>query len=74
MNRPTTDWDELGRYVAAFRRHKVRFSFNTDGPEMLRTTLREELKFVVSHGWVTKAELAQCGEWAREASFISDAA
>ena len=62
--------DELGRYIATFRKHKVRFSFNTDGPEMLQTTLRDELRSVIARGWVSKSELAQCGEWAREASFV----
>ncbi len=35
------DADELGEYIATFKRHKVRFCFNTDGPEMLETTLRD---------------------------------
>jgi len=48
----------------------VRFSFNTDGPEMLQTTLRDELRIAVNAGIVTKDELVQCGSWAREASFI----
>jgi adenosine deaminase len=62
--------DELGEFIAAFKRHKVRFSFNTDGPEMLQTTLRDELKLAVRSGWVTKEELAQRGEWAKAASFV----
>jgi len=52
----------------------VRFSFNTDGPEMLQTTLREELRFAVKSEWVTQEELAQCGEWAQQASFVQRAA
>jgi len=65
------DADELGEYIAIFKKHKVRFSFNTDGPEMLETTLRDELRLAVRNGWVTKEELAQCGAWAKEASFLS---
>jgi adenosine deaminase len=64
--------EQLGEYVAAFKKHKVRFSFNTDGPEMLQTTLRDELRFAVKSGWVTRDELSRCGEWAREASFVKD--
>jgi adenosine deaminase len=64
------DADELGEYIATFKKHKIRFSFNTDGPEMLETTLREELRLAVRNGWVTKEELAICGGWAREASFV----
>ena len=64
------DADELGEYIAIFKKHKVRFSFNTDGPEMLETTLRDELRLAVRSGWVTKDELAECGAWAKEASFL----
>src|SRR5438309_159247 len=64
------DADELGEYIAVFKKHKVRFSFNTDGPEMLETTLRDELRLAVRSGWVTKEELAECGAWAEEASFL----
>ena len=62
--------EQLGEYIAAFKRHKVRFSFNTDGPEMLQTTLRDELKLAVRSGWVTKEELVHHGEWAKAASFV----
>ena len=68
--RVVRDVEELGQLIGVFRKHKVRFSFNTDGPEMLRTTLREELRFAVRSGLVSKEELAQCGEWALEASFL----
>jgi len=62
--------EELGEYIGIFKKHKVRFSFNTDGPEMLQTTLRDELRFAVRSGWVTKEDLATQGEWARTASFV----
>lgn len=63
--------EQLAQFIATFKKHKVRFSFNTDGPEMLQTTLREELKLAVRSGWVDKDELAERGAWAREASFLS---
>ncbi len=62
--------DELRRFITTFRRSKVRFSINTDGPEMLRTTLRDELKAAVRAGFVSKDELRQLGAWALEASFV----
>ncbi len=62
--------EQLGGYIAAFKKHKVRFCFNTDGPEMLQTTLRDELRLAVRSGWVTKEELAERGEWANAASFV----
>jgi adenosine deaminase len=66
------DAEELAAFIDVFRRHKVRFSFNTDGPEMLQTTLRDELRTAVRLGLVSREELAQCGQWAREASFVRD--
>ena len=64
------DAEELRGFIATFRKHKVRFSFNTDGPEMLRTTLRDELRSAVRNSFVSKDELKQCGQWALEASFL----
>ncbi len=68
--RVVKDAEELAGYLAVFRKHKVRFNLNTDGPEMLQTTLRDELRAAVRSGLVSREELAQCGQWAREASFI----
>jgi adenosine deaminase len=62
--------EELGKFIAVFKKHRVRFSFNTDGPEMLQTTLRDELSFAVRSGWVTREDLAEQGEWAHAASFV----
>jgi adenosine deaminase len=62
--------EELAEFISVFKKHKVRFSFNTDGPEMLQTTLRDELRFAVRSGWVTKEDLVEQGEWARAASFV----
>src|SRR5213594_50418 len=72
--RVVKDANELRDFVHVLREEKVRFSFNTDGPEMLQTTLRDELRFAVRHGLVTQDELALCGAWAREASFVRDRA
>jgi len=64
------DLDELREFIAVFRKYKVHFSFNTDGPEMLQTTLRDELKLAVRANLVSRDELEQCGTWARESSFL----
>lgn len=69
--RVVRDVEQLREFVEVFRRTGVRFSFNTDGPEMLQTTLRDELQMMVGAGVVTKAELSRCGDWAREASFVA---
>src|SRR5438128_7845706 len=63
------DLDELRDVIAVFRKHKVHFSFNTDGPEMLQTTLRDELKLAVRANLVSREALDQCRERACEAPF-----
>ncbi len=68
--RVVKDIAELRDIMRTFVKAGVRFSFNTDGPEMLQTTLRDEVRFAVKNGLVTSDELARCGEWAREASFV----
>ncbi len=70
QTRVVKDVNELREIVGVFRKEKVRFSFNTDGPEMLQTTLRDELKLAVRAELVSREELAQMGEWARQASFV----
>lgn len=70
--RVVKDIHELREILKVFRKTGVRFSLNTDGPEMLQTTLRQELKLAVRAGLISKEELARCGEWAREASFVRD--
>lgn len=62
--------EELRGFIATFRKHKVRFNINTDGPEMLRTTLRDEMRGAVRSGLISADEVHQCGQWAREASFL----
>ncbi len=63
------DADELGRYIATFKKHKVRFSFNTDGPEILQTTLRDVVRAAPGAG-MTRGQAAIlrfgliCAAWA----------
>ncbi|CAN5248831.1 adenosine deaminase [soil metagenome] len=68
--RVVRDLDQLAGYVRALRDNGVRFSFNTDGPEMLGTTLRDELRLAVRAAMVSKEELVDCGRWALESSFV----
>src|SRR5256714_5671275 len=65
------DADELGEDIAAFKKHKVRFSFHTDGPERRGTTLLDQRRPAGRTRSVTKEELVECGAWAKEASFLA---
>ena len=41
--RVVSGWDEFRWIFDTFRQHRVRFTINTDGPEMLKTYIRDEL-------------------------------
>jgi adenosine deaminase len=61
---------EFGRIVATFLRTGVRFTINTDGPEMYRTNVHKEQELLRKAGILTPEAIATCNRWAFEASFI----
>jgi len=62
--------DELRTIIRAFLDNGVRFTINTDGPEMYRTSVVREEEFLLAHDIMSEKELAQCMEWAFEGTFI----
>jgi adenosine deaminase len=69
--RVVSGWDELRWMFDTFRRHHVRFTINTDGPEMLKTYIRDELTTLGRLGILSVEEQLQAAEWARQASFVA---
>ena len=53
-----------------FIENGVRFSIATDGPEMMRTHLRDELDLLLRIGALTQEELAEANERGHDASFV----
>ncbi len=51
----------------------VRTTLNTDDPGVMDIHLMDECRNVMSHLGITLETLAQCNDWAREASFIPQA-
>lgn len=62
--------DELRSIIRAFIGSGVRFTINTDGPEMYRTSVVKEEEFLLAHDIMSKKELGQCMKWAFEGTFI----
>lgn len=60
----------LKKAVRTLLKNKVRFTINTDGPEMYRTNIHKEQEFLVKNRILTHKEIAKCTRWAFEASFI----
>jgi adenosine deaminase len=50
--------------------HGVKYTINTDGPEMLRTYIRDELATLGRLAILSVEEQQQVAEWARQASFV----
>ncbi len=61
---------ELKLALRTLLKHKVRFTINTDGPEMYMTNIYKEQEFLKKEGILNSREIAQATKWAFEASFI----
>ena len=70
--RVVKDWDEFRWIFDQFRRNDVRYTINTDGPEMLKTYMRDELATLGRLGILSAEEQRQAVDTARQASFVSN--
>lgn len=61
---------ELKSIIRTLLRNKVKFTINTDGPEMYRTNIYKEQEFLKKERILTAQEIARCSKWAFESSFI----
>jgi adenosine deaminase len=66
-------WDEFRWIFDTFRKNGVRYTINTDGPEMLKTYMRDELATLGRLDILSVEEQQQVVDWAREASFVQGA-
>ncbi len=62
--------DELRETLRAFVDHGVRFTIATDGPEMMRTHLRDEFELLLRIGALGEDEIAEANARGHEASFV----
>jgi adenosine deaminase len=62
--------DEIRETFRAFVDAGVPFTIATDGPEMMRTHLRDELELLERIGALTADELAEAGARGHEVSFV----
>jgi adenosine deaminase len=69
--RVVAGWDEMRWILSTFKQHGVRFTINTDGPEMLKTYIRDELSSLGRLGILSVEEQQLAAEWARQASFVA---
>jgi adenosine deaminase len=62
--------DALRDTIRAFKDAEVAFTIATDGPEMMRTHLRDEFELLLRLGALDEKELADANRRGHEASFV----
>jgi adenosine deaminase len=70
LTRALDDEDALRETVRTFADRGVAFTIATDGPEMMRTHLRDELQLLLTVAALTEADLGAVNARGHEASFI----
>jgi adenosine deaminase len=68
--RVVSGWEEFRWIFDTLRRNEVRFTINTDGPEMLKTYLRDELTQLGRLGILSLEDQRLVAETAMAASFV----
>ena len=68
--RVVSGWDEFRWILDTFRRNQIRFTINTDGPEMLKTYIRDELAMLGRLGILSLEEQEEVARTAMQASFV----
>ncbi len=68
--RVVKDVEALRRVFHSLRSHRVTFTINTDGPEMLKTNLRGEIDFLLRERILDVSEVLEANRAAFKASFI----
>jgi adenosine deaminase len=68
--RVVSGWDEFRWIFDTFRRNEVRFTINTDGPEMLKTYIRDELAQLGRLGILSVDDQEVAAATALAASFV----
>ena len=64
---------DVRRVLRAFCEHDVRFTISTDGPEMLRSYLRDELNLLMRHDVLSLSEVERAIRIAEDAAFLDRA-
>jgi adenosine deaminase len=72
--RAVSSLDELGSILRRFWDRGVKFTINTDGPYLLDTNMRTEVRMLRDAGVLADEQVEQALRWAREATFVGSEA
>jgi adenosine deaminase len=73
LTKALPDEDAVRGTIRTFVEHGVQFTIATDGPEMMRTHLRDEFELLLRIGALDQAELREANQRGHEASFVRGA-
>ena len=73
LTRALANEDEIRETFRTFSAAGVRYTIATDGPEMMRTHLRDEFELLLRIGALDQDELAEANRRGHDATFIGDA-
>jgi adenosine deaminase len=68
--RVVSGWDEFRWIFDTFRRNEIRFTINTDGPELLKTYIRDELAQLGRLGILSVEDQKAAAETSIASSFV----
>lgn len=68
--RAVSDIEELRHILRTLREHGVGVTINTDGPQMLATTVVREYRLLLKHGIFTDDDVREANTTAYDASFV----
>ena len=68
--RVVSGWDEFRWIFDTLRRNEIRFTINTDGPEMLKTYIRDEMASLGRLGILTVEDQEIAAATSLAASFV----
>jgi adenosine deaminase len=74
LTKALPDEDAVRDTFRAFTDHEVPFTIATDGPEMMRTHLRDEFELLLRIGAVDEEQLSEANRRGHEASFVQPTA
>ena len=70
LTKAIPDEEALRALFRTFVEHGVPFTIATDGPEMMRTRLRDEFELLLRSGALDEAELREANARGHSASFL----
>ncbi|MEK7119849.1 MAG: adenosine deaminase [Patescibacteria group bacterium] len=64
------NWEEMKVIIDRLKKHGVAFTINSDGPELLGTTVKEEFEKLVAKEILTQKDVEECTKVAKSATFL----